>query len=483
MKKAINIFENMGTELDQIINGKKGKPDASFASASDYISSFNQGFSVSGRRFLTLDASRKNCITIAASGLGKSQVQVIPTLLNKNNDSSMIVTDNSGELSQAIPFLQSQGLKCHVFDVTKQLGVYLNPLDGCRDITDYRRIAQSLASFTSAEKDFFTSSAKDLIALFIQYLCESESKIYTNLANLYRLILEYQGQPSRIETLFARRAGDEVWVKFKALCGNSERTLKSITATALSILSWIESPVLANLTSTSTFSWEDFRKTRHALFITNPPSDAEFYAPIISLVFESLYRHVFQSLPKSTDLDILCIMDEFSTYAHGLPNYSQIISNSRKYRLPQSIFLQDISQLSMYKELSKNILMNCFTKIYYGGMSGEQAHELERLLGTKTYNDKEGRKQTAPLMSAQELREMNGKILVVPSGSAPYRTSITPAYKQRKFRKRMVMQAVELLQEENEPIVEFHVQYIDLKPFTENKQKQTKNPNYATDDN
>ena len=347
MKKTINIFENMGTELDQIINGKKGKPDASFAKSSDHISSFNHGFSVSGKRFLTMEASRKNCITIAGSGLGKSQVGVLPSILNKNNRSSMVITDNSGELARTIPFLKSQGVTCLVFDVVQEQGVYLNPLTGCQDSTDYRRIAQSLASFTSAEKDFFTSSAKDLIALFIQYLCESESKMYANLANLYRLILEYQGQPSRIETLFARRAGDEVWIKFKALCGNSERTLKSISATALSILSWIESPVLANLTSVSTFSWEDFRKSRYALFITTPPSDAEFYAPVVSLVFESLYRHVFQSLPKRTDIDILCIMDEFSTYAHGLPNYSQIISNSRKYRLPQSIYLQDISQLRM----------------------------------------------------------------------------------------------------------------------------------------
>ena len=125
--------------------------------------------------------------------------------------------------------------------------------------------------------------------------------------------------------------------------------------------------------------------------------------------------------------------------------------------------------------------MNCSTKIYYGGMSGEQAHELERLLGTYTYKDKKDNEKSAPLMSAQELRQMKGNVLVLPSGDAPYRTSITPAYKQRKFRKRMAMQAVETPQEEEQPIVEYHAQYIDLSPFRE--KKQTKNPDYATDDN
>lgn len=474
MKYLFNIFDNTINELSVAVNGEKGKPNASFAPASNYISPYNHGFSISGKRYLTLADSRMNCITIGASGQGKSQVQVFPTILNKNCSSSYIVTDNSGELSQTIPFLESQGVRCLVFDVTKEdTPVYLNSLDGCKNVTDYRKIAQSITSFSSSENDFFTSSARDLIALFIQYVCESESRVSANLINVYRLILEFQGDPEVLKNLMAARASDEVWTKLKAVYGSSERTLKSITATALSILSWIESPTIAKLSSISNFKWEDFRKRRHALFITTPPSDADFYAPLVSLIFESFYRHVFRALPKRSDLDIMCIMDEFSTYAPGLPNYSNVISNSRKYKIPQNILLQDLSQLSSFKELAKNILMNCSTKIYYGGMSAEQAQELERLLGIICYTNKDNQERTAPLMSAQELREMKAKVLVVPSANKAYLTKITPAYKQRKFKKRLAMQPPVVNQEgEDKEEISYSVQYIDLSPFRMREQQK-----------
>jgi len=447
--------------------------DACFGRASDMISKRNKGWCIDGKRFLDMDTSRRNFCVVAGSGKGKSQVHVFPTILN--SESSMVVNDNSSELSSSIPYLKSTGTETLVFNLTKKTGVYLNPLDGCKgDIGAIRKVAKSIMGHASKGSDFFSLSGEDCLSLFIQHVTESEPKIHANLGNVYRLILEYQGSPDVIERYMADRASEAVWTKFKALAGNSERTLKSITATALSALSWLgDNPVLADLTSVSNISFEDFRKSRHVLFIQSPVSDPEFYAPMISLVLGSFYRFAFSTLPSSDDLDIMMVLDEFSSLIKGLPDYSQIISNSRKFRIPQGIILQDESLLSPYKELKDNILQNCFVKCYHGGQD-KKAFELEKILGTRTHMDRDTKqKKQVPLMGAGAIREMDGEVLVLPNGKKPLKVSVTPAYKQSGLRKKLEMTSEEI---SGETVADYSIQYIDLEPYRDIKPKNNDKP-------
>lgn len=375
----------------------------------------------------------------------------------------MVINDNSGELAAAVPYLKSIGTKTLVMNLTEKSGVYLNPLDGCRgDVAAMRKIAKSLMSFSSDKADFFSISGEDCIALFIQYVLESEPDIHANLGNVFRLLLEYQGSPQVVERLFAEKASEAVWTKFKALAANSERTLKSITSTGLSSLSWLgDNPVLADLTSVTTIQFEDFRKLPHALFIQSPVSDAKFFAPMISLICQSFYRSAFSKLPSENDLDIMMVLDEFGSLVPGLPDYSQIISNSRKFKIPQLLIVQDESLLNSYKELKDNILQNCFIKVYYGGLD-QKAHQLEKLLGNYSYTDKDtGQKRERPLMYASEIREMDNHVLVLPNGKKPLKIKITPAYKQSRLRKRLAMADESPMEEP----LEYSIQYIDLSPY------------------
>ncbi len=474
MKLLIDCIEQIfsGTSdfltsgIDSLMD-KDHQINASFGNASSLISRRNKGWCIDGKRFLDMETSRKNICITAGSGKGKSQVHIFPTLLNLEN--SAVVNDNSSELSVCRPYLESLGIKTLVMNLTQIGSVYLNPLDGCKgDVPAIRKIAKTLIGNTSKESDFFSLSGEDCLAIFIQFVLESQPKFHANLVNVYKLILEYQGSPSTIEQLMAEKASEAVWSKFKALAGNSERTLKSITATALSSLSWLgDNPTLASLTGETNISFEDFRKTPHVLFIQYPASDSKFYAPMVSLIFQSFYRFAFSKLPNEKDLDIMMILDEFSSLIQGLPDYSNIISNSRKFKIPQCIILQEESLLSPYKELKDNILANCFVKCYYGGQD-KKAFELEKLLGTYTYSYKENgteHKKTRPLMHASEIREMDDEIIVLPNGQKPLKVKITPAYKQSKLRKRMKM---EMPQDTTETPSEYLVQFIDLEPYQSN---------------
>lgn len=468
MKLLIEIIEQIfsGT-LDFLTSGidslmdKDHQVNASFGNASSLISRSNKGWCIDGKRFMDMETSRKNICITAGSGKGKSQVHIFPTLLNL--ESSAVVNDNSSELSVCRPYMESRGIKTMVMNLTQSGNVFLNPLDGCQgDVSAIRKIAKTLMGNASKEVDFFSLSGEDCLAIFIQYVLESEPRIHANLANVYRLILQYQGSPSVIEQLMAAKASEAVWSKFKALAGNSERTLKSITATALSSLSWLgDNPTLASLTSMTNISFEDFRETPHVLFIQYPASDSTFFAPMVSLIFQSFYRFAFSKLPCEDDLDIMMILDEFSSLIQGLPDYSNIISNSRKFKIPQCIILQDESLLSPYKELKDNILVNCFVKCYYGGQD-KKAFELEKLLGSYTYTDREtDQKRQRPLLYASEIRELDDQIIVLPNGQKPLKLKVTPAYKQKRLRRQLAMTA----NTEDGGTLEYIIQYIDLEPY------------------
>ena len=131
--------------------------------------------------------------------------------------------------------------------------------------------------------------------------------------------------------------------------------------------------------------------------------------------------------------------------------------------IPQCIILQDESLLSPYGELKDNIIGNCYIKSYYGGLTKKSA-ELERIIGTYSYKDKQSKSiKTRPLMYASEIREMEDEILVLPSGKKPLKMSIKPAYKQRKLVSRMQMESTR----ENHPPIDYSIQYIDLSPYRE----------------
>lgn len=463
IKEIIEGLSDLFKEGIDALFEKDHEHNAEFGRASDLLSKRNKGWCVDGIRFTDLETARRNMAVVAGSGMGKSQTNIFPLLLNTKN--SCVVSDNSAELAEVVPYLQSQGVNTLVMNLTEKSGVYINPLDGCKgDVSAIRKISKSLMGSAAKKEDFFSLAGEDCLSIFIQFVLESAPKIHANLGNVYRLLLEYQGNPEVVEHYFAEKASEDVWRKFLALSKNSEKTLKSILATSLSALSWLgDNPTLADITSVTNISFEEFRKQQTVLFIQSPASDSAFYSKMIALIFQSFYRFAFSSLPREEDLDIMMVLDEFSSLIDGLPDYSQIISNSRKFKIPQCIILQDESLLSPYGELKDNILGNCYLKCYYGGQN-KKSLELERLLGTYTYTDsKTDQKKTRPLMYASEIQQLKDQMLVLVSGGKPLRLKLHPAYKQRRLRRYMQMEPIQ----DNHPPIDYSIRYIDLSPYRE----------------
>ncbi len=461
IKNQISNSSPEGKKFAEFVWGKDHSLSASFGKPFALMSSYEQGFCIDGKNFLSVAKSRENYLVVAPSGRGKSQVSVFPFLLNAKGRFSIIANDPSGELSQTIPYLQSVGYKCSILDFGRKTGVYFNPLDGCRgNLTQMRKIAKTLISATSEKQDFFTLAGEDCIVLFIQYLTESEPYEFQNLANVYRLMLEYQASPHTIENLVATKGSEEVFRKFRALAGTSDNTRKSITATALASLSFLgEDPTLCDITSRTTIRFEDFRRQPNALFLNVPVGDVQFYSAMVCLYFQEFFRFSFSYLPSERELDIFCILDEFDTLT-AISDYSTVISNARKFKIPQQLILQSEALLSKYGDKAKNILNNCNVKSYFGGLTNE-VYDLERILGNYEYKEnKTGIVRQRSLMTASEIREMKDEILVIPSGEKPLRVPVIPAFKQSEL-----VRKLRLSFRQRQPVQNFTVSYIDLTPY------------------
>src|SRR5690349_4479999 len=94
-----SIFRFFFDMLEMLISGFK-RPNkeynAEFASASILLSSWNQGFCLTGRSNLTVKQSYQNALIIGSTGTGKSSIVLSPSLYTMH--SSFIVHDPSGEL-------------------------------------------------------------------------------------------------------------------------------------------------------------------------------------------------------------------------------------------------------------------------------------------------------------------------------------------------------------------------------------------------
>jgi type IV secretion system protein VirD4 len=392
----------------------EGGYNAHFISEDELISSSYKGVSISGDKFLSMDASFKNCIIFGATGSGKSTINLVPTIINSNRQ-IIIAHDPASELHRLCAQAKiEQGYKVYTINYGSKHSHGYNPLHYCDTISDINKVSTALVrnSVKSQGDNFWEIQSISLISLIISIL-KTQEKQYQNLANVRYLISNLGSNPEKIDTLFSQFASQQLMTEYKNFISYDQKVVASIIASAQAALSLLLDENVQKLTSIHQIDFERIHTEKSIVFIQNISSDIHYYKPLVSLVFEQLFRHLSLKLPEKKHLDVMFLIDEASNLV--LPSLPNFVSVNRKFRVSLTLAYQNYTQVSNFygHQNADTIFSNCLTKIFYSGGSLQDTQMLESILGKRELVDEEGKKTVLPLLTSENIRTLNNAYSIV----------------------------------------------------------------------
>lgn len=428
-------LSELGTTLKKSFLGDNNEGDhsASWGRERDVLSPSHTGFSVSAGKYLSMDMSLTHYMVCAGSGAGKTVNTIIPGILNQT-ENSIILLDNSGELySKTKEALIQRGYNVLNLDFgttsfTDQTTLY-NPLARLEreDKAGIAEVCKLLVGKSEGKDKYWITKSEEVLFLAISIILE-EQKEKRTLHNVLRC-LEFMASDEDQMSKHIVMMDEDIYQKWKLLLSNSPNTLDSIRSSAISTLSWIgHNDNFARLTSRNSFSFDDLRNDKVALYIRIPIA-SEVCTPLVNIFFNQFFNHFLsRPVPQKDARTILVFGDEFGSLS--IPNFPKILSNIRKYLIGFQMVIQSESQLEeVYGQSGKTIILANCSKLYMQGID-EEADRLSKVLGSYTITDsKTGHKKERQLMSQFEIRTMTKKAIFLPKGGQkPLLVSLKPYY-------------------------------------------------------
>ena len=444
MGLVFSLFEAVFTGLaDMIVTAtpsrRRDNYNADFIPATKALSSKEKGFCLTGDRCISIKESFSNALVFGGSGSGKSSRVLIPSIIRMAGPSSLCIHDPSGELFEKTSgAMKKVGYAIKVLNYANtEFSENFNPLHRVQNISDIKKLSKLLihTSLGAGGKDpFWNSSGEALLSVFIRYVIFHTEKKFHTLYNVLCLINAFSGAPQKVDKLFVQAKDDDLLSEYKAFVALDQKMLMSFVATVRTALSIFADPQVARVTSSDTIDFESFRKEKTILFINNNVNEMRYYSTLSSVFFEQFFASVMSSLPKQNDMPVFFLIDEASSlYLNILPT---AISNIRKYNSGILQVYQSQGQLfDLYGvPQGRNIIANCFSKVYMSGQPLETARELELILGKYEYVDDENNKRTRQLLTMDEIRILKESIILC-GNLQPIKAKMIPFYEQRELKK------------------------------------------------
>ena len=246
-----------------------------------------------------------------------------------------------------------------------------------------------------------------------------------------------------------------IYQSFKEIVAKPPNEGGSIISTANTALKEYLDPVLAANTSVSDFCVDDLMNYKKpvSLYLVTPPSDLLRLAPIFRLFFEMMVRHHARVMgfEHARPVDkykhkCLFLMDEFSSLGN-LQSFAATLSYIAGYGMKVFLINQGLPQINGIYGKDNQILMNCHLQIFYAPNDNDTGKYCESLLGNKTIETESvssdgglfgkknySRSQTGrALMTADEIKRLGDKEIIVASGFPPVLTDKVKYYENKYF--------------------------------------------------
>ena len=409
---------------------------AEFGSTDTLLSTSNQGFCVDGQRRLSSTHSQRNMMLCASTGMGKSTIVSIPSILTAYG--SLVINDPSGEQLQATgAYLRSQKVDIKVIDPSNPArSSGFNILEYCRSTSDAQKVAHLLgrSAFGSnnSSDPFWGIQSTNTVTMMIR-LVQYQAPEYRNMANARHLVQCLTANPKLVDALMAKTGDAQLIQDYKAYLGMDVKLQTSILATALASLQIFSDPAVAAVTSHNTIDLTQLRKRRTAIFIQCKTTEMKYFSTLISIMIELITKQIMSELPPKSGpfLSVYFILDEASSLY--LPSLSIIVANCRKYAAGVLLLLQNYEQLcDIYgRQDAESVRSNCFARMYMGAATHPTSIELSQMLGKYEWQDIDGKKKgVRDLLTPQEIRQLpSDKAVLICANYMPLLLTLRPYYK------------------------------------------------------
>lgn len=248
-----------------------------------------------------------------------------------------------------------------------------------------------------------------------------------------------------------------IYKNFMEISSKPANECGSIVSTANTALKEYLDPVLSENTSVSDFCIDDVMNYKKpvSLYLVTPPSDLLRLAPIFRLFFEMMVKHHAEKIGEFKNGQAitlykhkcLFLMDEFSSLGN-LQSFAATLSYIAGYGMKVFLINQGLPQINSIYTKDNQILMNCHLQIIYAPNDNDTAQYAASMLGKKTVRtysrSKSGDKLIGgtnvsenetgrDLMSADEIKRLGERELIVASGNPPVLTDKVKYYEDKFF--------------------------------------------------
>lgn len=394
-------------------------------------------------KYLYIDQKLSHNLIIGATGSGKTQVSILPTLkLAMFAGESFVVNDPKGELYTKMANKLENEDYCVLavdFDDSKY-GNSWNPFvmayqlykKGEKDKTVklIEDIGYYLFNDPREKSDpFWTNSVIDYFTGLTLYLFENAKEEEININSIFNLSNDINEKKMSREFVDKLNPNSSIYI-------NLVGTLKAPPETRGSILSvfnqkikkYISRENVCNMLSYSDFDIFDISNNKYAIFIISGYSD--YCNNLIPLFVNQIVEGVNYCGKKEKVLHIL--LDEFDSMI-PIKEFSKLIEYSRSLFIRFTIVIKSYKHLSnMYSEEEVELLKMCFGNIIYL-LSNDiyTLNEISNYCGNQLDEN-----SVVPLISPEELKTLDMfNAIVIMTRMMPFKTELLPDYKINWFYK------------------------------------------------
>lgn len=327
----------------------------------------------------------------AGSRAGKGVSFILNELIN--HQGSMIVFDPAGENFAATAAYRQQvlGQKVYLLDpfgVTGQPSDCWNPMgetdfDTDRDAMDQAKLIAESLKQDDQNNPYFRDAARKMLSMVTAYVGVASIKENAHLSMVRDLLMT--GEPNALWLAMEKIPSFNGAIKSYARSNatRDSREFGNVLETARTTMTWLDSPLMAANTVSSTFTMKDLKREKATLYVVLPAGKMRTYATWLRLIFNAAFDAMQDlSIPKP-ETPAMFLMDEFPLLG-PMERFEAAAGEAAKFGVKLFICCQSLSQIKRHYGIGwESFIANAGLSIFFGNNDLETQQYVSARLGTE----------------------------------------------------------------------------------------------------